>query len=121
MNRTARSWTRSGSFAPPTGAPLHTDTARIRVIEGGLADTTAERFPWAKPPVTRTYTTPRARLARRWAMVRHSPFAADLARARDAALTTAGAVGVIAFLAGFLLGTRVLGELLLVASQGGFQ
>jgi hypothetical protein len=99
-----------------------TDTIAIPVIEGEIADTTtALPFPWLRPAVTRVHRTPRARLARRWAMVRRSPFAADLARARDAALTTAGTVGLIAFLAGFLLGTRVLGELLLVASQGGFQ
>jgi hypothetical protein len=101
---------------------LRTDTAHIPIIEGELADTTAEiPAPWLRPAATARYATPRARLARRWAMIRRSPAARDLARARDAALTTTGAVGLIAFLAGFLLGTRVLGELLLVASQGGFQ
>lgn len=98
MNRTAPHQPPTRSKVPPS----RTDTVRLVAVDGQLVDTTmAIPFPWMLPPVTRAYRTPRARLARRWAMVRYSPAAAHLRASADAAYWT----GVV--LAGILLAVLV--------------
>lgn len=64
---------------------MRTDTIRIPIIDGQVDTTSEIPAPWLRPAVIRTYATPRARLARRLAMLRRSPFAADLRGARRAA------------------------------------
>lgn len=99
-----------------------TDTVLIPVIEGEVATGTpgwSARWSGEEAVVDPT--------SRVWHRLTHSPFAADLARAWDAALTFWGAtaaavlaaVGLLVALGAVVAGTRVGGEWLLHVSTLG--
>jgi hypothetical protein len=81
------------------------DTTRIDTIEAG--------WPWALPPVTATYATPRARLRRLRSRFLASAFVADL---------LAGYRRAVAILGGFaalIFGLLVFRGLLVAADMAG--